>query len=134
MTFKTGQSGNRNGRPKGSPNRRTQLAKLLEPHAEALVGKLIELALQGDVHAIRLCIDRLIPKTRREATGIEFHENPLKLKEEILRAALEGRISAQDAEKLSSLINLQPSQTTSLNINTTDPVEASRIYQQIMMS
>jgi len=54
MTFKAGQSGNPNGRRKGVLNKRTELAKMLDPHAEAIVAKMIELALQGDVTALRL--------------------------------------------------------------------------------
>ena len=47
MTFKTGKSGNPKGRPKGALSKRVQLAKLLEPHAEELVAKMIELAQRG---------------------------------------------------------------------------------------
>lgn len=141
MVFKAGQSGNPVGRAKGSINRRTQLAKLLEPHAEMLVAKMIELALAGDVNALRLCIDRLIPKMQREATCIDLptqlnQKNISKLKDDILRAALDGRISINDAERLTNLINdlngknISPA---SLSIITNDPIEASKIYQEIMM-
>lgn len=62
--FKRGQSGNPNGRPRGIPDRRTELRKLLEPHAGDLVKKLVELAMAGDTTALRICIDRLIPPLR----------------------------------------------------------------------
>lgn len=62
--YKPGESGNRSGKKPGTINKRTQLAKLLEPHAEALVNKTVELALNGDSNALRLCIDRLIPKAK----------------------------------------------------------------------
>lgn len=65
MAFQQGQSGNPNGRPAGSKNRRSQLAKLLEPYAEELIAKAVELARAGDVNALRLCIERLIPKAVR---------------------------------------------------------------------
>lgn len=133
MTFIKGQSGNPKGRQKGVLNRRTELAKMLDPHAEALVTKMIELALQGDVTALRLCIERLIPKANRESTGIEFNKNVHKLKDDILRAALEGRISIEDAERLGNLIDEQMGKSNaSLSINTTCPIEAAKIYQQIM--
>ncbi len=64
MRFKKGQSGNPNGRPLGCLNKRTQLAALLEPHAEALISKAVELALGGDTNALRLCIERLLPKAQ----------------------------------------------------------------------
>lgn len=68
MKFKQGQSGNPKGRSKGSVNKNTKLVKLLEPHAEALVNKAVELALNGDSNAIRLCIDKLIPKAKDVVT------------------------------------------------------------------
>jgi hypothetical protein len=133
MTFKAGQSANPGGRRKGALNKRTELAKMLEPHAEDLVKKLIELALNGDPTALRLCIERLIPKANRESTGIEFQKNIPKLKDDILRAALDGRISIEDAERLGHLIDEQTGKSNaSLSINTTCPIEAAKIYQQIM--
>lgn len=62
--FIKGVSGNPAGKKPGSQNKRTQLAKLLEPHAESLINKAVELALNGDSHALRLCIERLIPKAK----------------------------------------------------------------------
>lgn len=133
MTFTKGQSGNPKGRRKGVPNRRTELAKMLDPHAEALIAKMIELALEGDVIALRLCMERLIPKASRESTGIEFQKDPSKLKDDILRAALDGRISIDDAERLGHLVSTSPGENSaSLSINTTCPIEAAKIYQQIM--
>lgn len=70
MTFLIGQSGNPNGRPKGALSRRVQLTKLLEPHAELLINKVIELALAGDTNALRLCIERLIPKAKDDVISI----------------------------------------------------------------
>jgi len=139
MTFQSGQSGNPNGRPRGAQSKRTQLAKLLEPHAEDLVAKTIELALAGDVNALRLCIERLIPKIQRESINISLpkkldQRNLFKLRSEILQAALDGRISLEDAERLKRLIiDLPNNGATDLCITTNDPVEAAKIYQQIMM-
>ena len=60
--FQPGQSGNPAGRKVGCLNKHTQLIKLLEPHAEAIVQKTVDLALLGDANALRLCMERLIPK------------------------------------------------------------------------
>ncbi len=133
MTFKAGQSGNPKGRRKGTLNKRTELAKMLDSHAGALVAKMIELALEGDVTAIRLCIERLIPKANREPTGIEFQKDIIKLSDDILQAAFDGRISIDDAERLRQLVNDQTGKSAApLRINTICPIEAAKIYQQIM--
>ena len=56
------------GRPKGCRNRSTLAAEaLLEGEAEALARKAVDLAFEGDIQALRLCLDRLIP-IRRERT------------------------------------------------------------------
>ncbi len=68
--YKPGESGNPNGKKPGTLNKRTQLAKLLEPHAEALINKAVELALAGDSNALRLCIERLLPKAKDDAARI----------------------------------------------------------------
>ena len=60
--FKPGHSGNPNGQPKGSLNATTLAAQaLLDGEAEILTRKAIELAKGGDLAALRLCIDRLVP-------------------------------------------------------------------------
>jgi hypothetical protein len=60
--FPAGVSGNPAGRPKGSRNKTTlAIEALLEGEAEALTRKAIERALEGDMAALRLCMDRLAP-------------------------------------------------------------------------
>jgi hypothetical protein len=62
--FKPGQSGNPSGKPRGAKDKRTELRALLKPHAEALVQKVVEMALQGDKAALRLCLERLVAPIR----------------------------------------------------------------------
>jgi hypothetical protein len=53
--FRPGQSGNPDGRPKGSRNKATlAMEALLDGEAEAITRKAIEKALEGDMTAIRL--------------------------------------------------------------------------------
>jgi hypothetical protein len=59
--FQAGQSGNPRGKPRGAKDKRTGLRALLQPHADALVKKAVDLALGGDTAALRLCLDRLAP-------------------------------------------------------------------------
>ena len=140
MTFKKGESGNAAGRPKGIPNKRTQLAKLLEPHAEKLIAKAVELALDGDVQALKLCLDKILPKAAHAQIDIEIPDeinatNADEVKAMILRAALEGKVSVADAEKLAALIADQ-ARTNPLSAGVpvipTDPVEAAKVYARFM--
>lgn len=53
------------GRPRGSRNKATLAAEaILDGEAEALARKAIELALNGDLQALRICLDRLLPPRR----------------------------------------------------------------------
>lgn len=88
MVWKPGcESPNPSGRPAGTPNKRTQLAKLFEPHAPALINKCVELALAGDTNALRLAIERLIPRAKDEP--IPFYL-PTKLSAESFKDTIEG--------------------------------------------
>ena len=63
--WRPGESGNPAGRPRGLKNKTTLAAEaLLEGEAEALTRKAVELALAGDVTALRLCLDRIVPARR----------------------------------------------------------------------
>lgn len=60
--FTKGQSGNPAGRPVGSKNKCTQFRELLEDDLPALVSVLRDMALEGDMNAMRLLLERLVPK------------------------------------------------------------------------
>jgi hypothetical protein len=65
MTFVKGQSGDPAGRPPGARNRGTLIAEgLFEQEGEALARMAIGRALAGDLGALRLCLDRLMPRGR----------------------------------------------------------------------
>ncbi len=63
--FAKGQSGNKSGKPKGTRNKATLAAlSLLEGEAETLSRKAVEMALEGDTAALRLCLERIAPQTK----------------------------------------------------------------------
>ena len=73
MTFQKGQSGNPAGRPRGSRNRAAMLLQnLLERDAERIACKAIDLAKKGDIAAIRMCMDRLVPARKDDAIVFEL--------------------------------------------------------------
>ena len=50
------------GRPKGSENKYTALARaLMSENAEAIVATVLEKAKDGDVHCLKMCMDRILP-------------------------------------------------------------------------
>jgi hypothetical protein len=74
--FRKGQSGNPAGRPRGSVNSATRAAAaLLDGEAEALTRKAVELALNGDPMALRLCLERIIGA--RRGRPVEFALPPI---------------------------------------------------------
>ncbi len=72
MKFQPGISGNPNGRPKGSLNNRTHYQHQLEQHAPKLIDILINKALNGEIDALKFCIERLIPKAADKGCEVLF--------------------------------------------------------------
>ncbi|MCP4182563.1 MAG: hypothetical protein GY761_04500 [Hyphomicrobiales bacterium] len=71
--FQSGVSGNPSGKPKGTLHRTTQAAMvLLEGEVEALTRKAVELALDGDTTALRLCLERIAPALKSVSPPIKL--------------------------------------------------------------
>ncbi|MFK7912114.1 MAG: DUF5681 domain-containing protein [Akkermansiaceae bacterium] len=64
--FKPGQSGNPNGRPKGTRNRYTRYRKQIEAHVPDIIEKLVKMAMDGDIAAARVLLDRVWPAGAEE--------------------------------------------------------------------
>ncbi len=109
MKYQKGRSGNPRGRPAGIQDKRTELRRLLEPHAEELVRKAVELAKAGDGAAMRLCLDRLIPtlKARDEpATGFSGGpDDGANLGRAVLRAMAAGDVTPDQASVMMAAIS-----------------------------
>lgn len=115
MTFKPGQSGNPQGRPKGIVDKRAELRDLLEPHAKEIIEKLIERAKVGDIAALKLCVERLIPRIKDDE-GIKFDlpagridspENMLETANRITEAVTTGLLTIEEAEKFNDFLRHQ---------------------------
>jgi hypothetical protein len=71
--FTPGTSGNPSGRPKAARNRATVAAEaFLGGEAAALTRKAIDLALAGDVTALRLCLERLVPPRKDRLVAFDL--------------------------------------------------------------
>lgn len=108
--FEPGRSGNPGGRPKGSRNRSTQaLEAILNGESEALTRKAIEMALDGDTVALRMCMDRLMPiRKDRPITfalpEIETAADLTKATQALLEGVANGEITPSEAAELSKLV------------------------------
>ncbi len=65
------------GRPRGTRNKATLAAEaILDGEAEALSRKAVQRALEGDIQALKLCLDRLLPPRRERP--VHFKVPPMK--------------------------------------------------------
>ena len=71
--FSKGQSGNPNGRPRGSLNKATLAIKnMFEDEIEEIGRKAIEMAKSGDMQAIKLIVDRVISPKKENNINFDF--------------------------------------------------------------
>ena len=107
--FEKGRSGNPAGRPPGRGKRATQAMQLLlDGEAQALTRKAVELALDGNTMALRMCLDRIGPPHRERAVPITLP--PVRDAADlagtmtaIIAAAGEGTISPDEGGRLARL-------------------------------
>ena len=112
MTFKPGVSGNPSGKPKGAKDKRTALRQLLVPHQGKLLETLIDFAKAGDMTAMKICMDRLMPPLREDPIRvtipkIESADDCTKAQANVLNAVAAGQMLPSEGTVLSGLINAQ---------------------------
>jgi len=108
--FEKGVSGNPSGRPKGSRNAKTMaLQNLLDGQGEALTQKAVALALAGDIQALRICLERILPP--RKDRPVAFELPPIKTANDaaiagsaILAAVSSGELTPAEAGEVSRLL------------------------------
>ena len=102
-----GQSGNPRGRPKGT-GRSHKLSRLLASESEALIQKALDLALGGDMQALRLCVERIFPVPKDRPIELRnFGDDPTTQANRIVKAMLEGALTASEAQAALSVIESQ---------------------------
>jgi hypothetical protein len=107
--FAKGVSGNPAGRPVGSRNKATELVQaLLDGEADALVRRCVELVLEGNPAAMKLCLERLVPRRGRsvklELPPIESAADIAPAMGAIARSVAEGGLSPYDGAELSRIV------------------------------
>ena len=110
MTFKPGTSGNPSGKPAGARNKTTLAVEaLLDGEAEDLTRKAIELAKAGDMAALRLCLDRIVPARRDrhvvfKLPPVACAADAVKASAALVAAVAVGDLTPAEAGELGKLI------------------------------
>ena len=98
------------GRPRGSLNRTTlAIQELLDGEAEALTRKAIDLAKEGDITALRLCMDRILPVRKERSITVALPEvstieGVVEALGVVTSAVAEGEITPGDAATIAGVL------------------------------
>jgi len=105
-----GVSGNPAGKPKGTRHKATMAAQaLLDGEAEALTRRAIEMALDGDIAALRLVLERLVPPRRDAPLAIDLPPvvtaaDAATAMSQLVAAVSAGTITPAEAQAVAGLI------------------------------
>lgn len=84
----------------------------LDQHANAIIEKLIERAMAGDLTALRLCVERIVPRAKSN-NGIQFElpdgridssDNMLQIANNLTNAVANGEMSLEEADKFTDFL------------------------------
>ena len=120
--FQKGKSGNPKGKPKGKRNKATMMAEaLLDGQTEQLIQKAIEMALEGDTVALRICLDRILPPRRDRPIRLtlppmQSAQDTVTAMSHIIEAATTGQIDPYQAQNLAALVENQRKAVETLDL------------------
>lgn len=110
--FQKGKSGNPKGKPKGARNRSTLAAEqFLESSLEGVCKSIEQAALQGNMFAAKMILERFLPTRKDRILRIDFPEiqdieDILKALKTIVNAVGSGEISPSEGESLSKTLDM----------------------------
>ena len=110
--FQKGKSGNPYGRPCGAKNKATMLAQvLLERDIEAICNRVIDDAKKGNLQAIKLVLERIIPPKKDspitlELPQIQTSSDILLCANIITDAVSKGELSPSEGEAFSRILDI----------------------------
>jgi hypothetical protein len=111
MTFQKGVSGNPLGRPRGARSRSAILTEtLMSGDIEAITKAAVDLAKDGDIGAIRLCLDRLCPRPKDRPVPFKMPRltsaaDAADAMGKITRAVAAGELTPGEAEALTKVVH-----------------------------
>lgn len=120
--FAKGASGNPAGRPQGSRHKATlAMEAIFEGEAEQLGRRAVELALDGDTTALRLCLERIAPARKSRQINltlpkIERAADVLDAMSEVVAAVVGGHIDVDEGASLAGLLDLKRRAIESVDI------------------
>jgi hypothetical protein len=108
--WKKGESGNPAGKKPGTRHKATlAVERLLDGEGEELTRKAIELALEGDLTALRLCLERICPPRKSRPIAIDLPdvktcEGVSQAQTVVVQAVGEGEITPEEGQTLSNIL------------------------------
>lgn len=102
--WQPGQSGNPKGRPVGSRNKKNVIAEEFEKDGSAVARVVMDAALQGDMQAANMVLQRLSPPLRARAEKVTFELTPdaplHQQANQVLASVAEGAIDPETGKLL----------------------------------
>lgn len=88
---------------------------LLDQHAKTIIEKLIERAVAGDPAALRLCVERILPRAKPDNTinfalpdgDISSGDNMLQITNNLTQAVSVGKMTVEEAQKFTEFLKHQ---------------------------
>jgi hypothetical protein len=108
--FQKGESGNPAGKKPGTRHKVTlAIERLLDGEGEELTRKAIELALAGDLTALRLCLERICPPRKSRPIAIDLPdvktcEGVSQAQSTVVQAVGEGELTPDEGQVLSNIL------------------------------
>jgi len=102
--WQPGQSGNPKGRPVGSRNKKNVIAEEFEKDGSAVARVVMDAALEGDMQAANMVLQRLSPPLRARAEKVTFELSPdaplHQQANQVLASVAEGAIDPETGKML----------------------------------
>ena len=107
--FQPGQSGNPKGRVKGKPLLATELRTAIEAKSDEIFQAVINAAINGDMAAAKILIDKICPSLKPEAMPINlvFQESLALQGNEIIKAIMGGILAPDIGSALIAALSNQ---------------------------
>ncbi len=108
--FSKGVSGNPAGRPQGSRNKATLAVEaLMDGQAETITQKAVDLALEGDTTALRLCLERILPPRKSRPINIALPEvktaeSVAEAQAAVVQAVADGELTPEEGSTITGIL------------------------------